>query len=378
MRLAIVHDSLATAGGAGGAEAVLRILHGLFPEAPIYTTVYNQDRMPPQFREMDIRTSFIQKLPFAATKYKLYLPLMPTAIEQFDLREYDVVLSCNHSVAKGVITTPDTLHLCYCYTPMRYAWDFYQHYLENEGFNWAFKQMIPFFMNYIRQWDVLSASRVDYFASISHHVAHRIHKHYRRDSEVIYPPVDTSLFQPTNQLGDFFLIVSRMVSYKRLDIVIDAFNQLGLPLIVIGNGPERKKLESIARANIRFLGRQGDQEVRQYYARCQAFIVTADEDFGITALEAQASGRPVIAFGKGGSLETVIDNITGVFFEPQTSEALIKAMESFNPLEFDPSRIREHALKFDRRIFEQKIQTFIHTKYSRKQESPRVLTGINS
>ncbi len=169
-----------------------------------------------------------------------------------------------------------------------------------------------------------------------------------------------------------------MVSYKRLDIVIDAFNQLGLPLIVIGNGPERKKLESIARANIRFLGRQGDQEVRQYYARCQAFIVTADEDFGITALEAQASGRPVIAFGKGGSLETVIDNITGVFFEPQTSEALIKAMESFNPLEFDPSRIREHALKFDRRIFEQKIQTFIHTKYSRKQESPRVLTGINS
>ncbi len=368
MKLAIVHDGLATAGGAGGAEAVLQVLHELFPEAPIYTTVFNPGRMPPEFGQMDIRTSFVQKLPFAKTKYQLYLPLMPTAVEQFDLTEYDIVLSCNHSVAKGVITRPDTLHICYCYTPMRYAWEFYYQYLELENFSWALKRLIPVFMNYIRQWDVLSSNRVDHYACISRTVSKRIQKHYRRESEVIFPPVDTSLFKLSDHISNYFLIVSRMVTYKRLDIAVDAFNQLELPLIIVGDGPERKRLEKKAKTNIKFLGRQPEQVVRDYYAECQAFIFTAEEDFGITAVEAQASGRPVIAYGKGGSLETIIDGTTGKLFHEQTAVALSRAVKAFDPKRFDPHKIRDHALNFDKKVFERKMQNFIKEKYLEHRE----------
>jgi len=368
MKMAIVHDSLANAGGAGGAEWVLAVLHELFPDAPIYTTVFNPKKMPCDFQKMDIRTSFVQRLPFAPTKYKLYLPLMPTAVEQFDLTDYDVVLSCNHSVAKGVITRPETAHICYCYTPLRYAWEFYHEYLEREDFNRLLKMLIPFAVNYMRQWDVVSANRVDHYASISHNVSKRIFKHYRRESKVIYPPVDTSRFQIGNQVDDFFLIVSRMVAYKRIDIAVEAFNELKLPLVIIGDGVERARLERMARSNILFLGRQPDETVKEYYRRCRAFIFTAEEDFGITALEAQASGRPVVAYGAGGALETVINGVTGRFFYEQTPQALAEAVKDFNPDQFNPHEIRKHALQFDRKVFEKKITAFIQEKYLEHQE----------
>jgi glycosyltransferase involved in cell wall biosynthesis len=376
MKVAIVHDGLATHGGAGGAEWVLSVLHEIFPDAPIYTTVFNPKIMPEEFNKWDIRTSFIQKLPFAKTKYKLYLPLMPTAIEQFDLTDYDVVISCNHSVAKGVITRPDTLHICYCYSPLRYVWEFYYEYLRDEKFNPILKLFIPFVVNYLRLWDRLSADRVDYFIAISQNVAKRIYKHYRRDSIVIYPPIDVSKYVIKKRIDDFFLIVSRMVAYKRLDIAIEAFNELKLPLVIIGDGIEKNRLKKKACPNIKLLGRQPDEVVRDYYSRCKAFIFTSEEDFGIAPLEAQASGRPVIAYGKGGALETVIDGVTGKFYYTQTPQALIQAIREFNSHQFDPIKIRQHTLKFSIEIFKQRFKNFIKSKYANMNKEPKVRAMI--
>ncbi|ABY93544.1 glycosyltransferase family 4 protein [Thermoanaerobacter sp. X514] len=359
MKIAIIHDWLTNMGGA---ERVILAFHEIFPDAPIYTSVYNPDKLPEEFRKMDIRTSFIQKLPKAKTKYNIYLPLMPVAFEQFDLSEYDVVLSSSSSCAKGVITRADTLHICYCHTPMRYAWDFYHEYKQNAP-KWQ-RKFIPFLMNYIRMWDRLSADRVDYFIANSSAVARRIKKHYRRDAVVINPPVDTNFYTPKDEDEDYFLIVSRLVEYKRIDIAIEAFNDLGLPLIIIGDGPERSKLQKMAKSNIRFLGRLPDEEVKEYYAKCRAFIFPGEEDFGITPLEAQASGRPVIAFGKGGVLDSVIDGLTGIFFKDQNKESLKEAIKRFEKIDFSKETIRKHAEKFDVKIFKKKIYDFIINKYN--------------
>lgn len=359
MKLAIVHDGLATNGGRGGAEWVLTVLKELYPEAPVYTTVYNKQRMPKYFQDYDIRPSFLQHFPYAQKNHRLYLPLMPSAVENLDLREYDVVLSCSHSVVKGVITSPHTRHLCYCYTPLRYAWDMYHEYMELGWKSRIARLCIPPLLTYIRMWDSLSSNRVDQFIAISEYVAQRIRKYYRRESTVIYPPVDCSLFAASEAVEPYFLVVSRLESYKRIDLAVQAFNLLGLPLMIIGDGSEREKLQSMAQGNIHFLGRQADEIVREHLARCQALIFPGEEDFGITPVEAQASGRPVIAYRGGGTLETVSEKTSGIFFDNKNAESLAEAVRQFDATHFDPATIQHHARDFDISVFRQKIQEII-------------------
>lgn len=357
-----MHDWLASAGGAGGAEKTLMAVKEIFPEAPIYTTVYNPGRMPEQFSRYDIRTSFIQKLPLARTRYQLYLPLMPAAIENLNLDKYDIVISFNHSVAKGVITGPSTLHICYSYTPLRYAWDMYQTYLAYEGIPRWQKIFLPFIFNYLRTWDVISSFRVDKFVAISGHTARRLKKYYRVEAQVIYPPVEVDKFSAGHERGDFFLIVSRLVSYKRLDLAVKAFNELGLPLVIIGQGPQAGRLKKMAGSNIKFMGRQEDAAVREYLSRCRAFIFPGEEDFGITAVEAGASGCPVIAYARGGALETVSED-SGVFFCEDSAASLIKAVKEFEGKKFSPERIREKAFRFDKKIFQKNFLKMVEDSY---------------
>jgi glycosyltransferase involved in cell wall biosynthesis len=342
------------------------VLKEIFPEAPVYTTVYNKDRMPDYFHRFNIRPSFIQKLPFGKTKYKIYLPFMPTAVEQWDLSEYDVVLSCSHSVAKGIITSPNTLHLCYCYTPLRYAWDMYYEYMPPGQGSWIKRICVPPLLTYMRIWDTLTSNRVDAFIAISEYVARRIWKYYKRKSVVIYPPVDTLRFNRSETIEAYFLVVSRLEPYKRIDLAVQAFNMLGLPLVIIGDGTERSTLMKTAKKNITFLGRQPDEVVREYLSKCQALIFPGEEDFGITPVEAQASGRPVIAYRGGGALETIIpisDKIrgggSGQFFYPKTAEALVNVVRNFNPSHFDTQAIQQHAVQFDITVFRQKMTACI-------------------
>lgn len=360
MKVAIIHDWLTNMGGA---ERVILALHEIFPEAPVFTMVHNPAKLPPEFANIDIRTSFIQKLPWAKTGYQRYLPLMPVAAEQFDLSEYDVVISSSHACAKGVITRPETLHICYCYTPMRYAWFLYHEYMRLEQVSPLKRLLIPPLMSYLRMWDRLAADRVDDFIAISTGVSHRIKKYYRRDSSLIFPPVDTGYYTPAETVDDYFLVVSRLVAYKRVDLAVEAFNRLGLPLVIIGDGPELDKLRRMAKPNIRVMGRLSDEETRIYYARCKAFIFPGEEDFGITPVEAQAAGRPVIAYGAGGTLDTVKKGVTGEFFYPQTAEALAAAVAAFEPGRYDPQVIRKHAEGFDTRKFQSAFHEYVLKKF---------------
>ncbi|WP_418791064.1 glycosyltransferase [Phosphitispora sp. TUW77] len=371
MKIAIVHDWLANMGGS---EKVVLAFKEIFPDAPIYTTVYNPDRVDSAFHNMDIRTSFIQKLPRGRTAYQSYLPLMPTAVEQFDFSGFDVVLSSSHAVAKGVLTGANTLNISYCHTPMRYAWDFYHEYLNGPGAGRVKRKLIPWLMNYIRMWDRISADRVDYFIANSGYVARRIKKHYRRESEVIYPPVDTSFYSPSDltvaaKIGDYYFTVSRLIPYKRIDLAVEAFTRLGVPLRIAGDGPERKRLEKMAGPNVEFLGRVSDAEMKKLYASCKAFIFPGEEDFGITPVEAQAAGRPVIAFGAGGALETVLPGVTGEFFQPQTAEALAGVINKFDSGKYITEIICDHAAGFDRELFKKHILTFIEDKYREFKEN---------
>lgn len=358
-KLAIVHDGLATFGGRGGAEYVLAVLKTMFPDAPVYTTVYHKERMPDSFQHFDIRTSFIQRLPFGRTRYKAYLPFMPTAVEQFDLSEFDVVLSCNHSVAKGVVTSPGTRHVCYCYTPLRYAWDMYHEYLDTSWRSPVARRLIPPLLTYMRLWDALSSQRVDHFIAISRYVARRIRKYYRRDATVIHPPVDTSRFYRSAELSPNFLVVSRLEPYKRIDLAVRACSELQLPLVVIGDGGERKALMQMAGPTVTFLGRQPDEVVEQHLATCQALIFPGEEDFGITPVEAQAAGRPVIAYGGGGALETVLEGRTGMFFTEKTVASLSQAIANFQQCGFESGMIQQHARAFDQTVFERRIRKAI-------------------
>lgn len=362
LRIALASDALATAGGAGGAENVLMVMKSLFPEAPVYTTVYNPEKMPECMASWDIRTSFIQDLPAGKTKYQMYLPLMPTAIEQLDFEAYDLVISGHHSVIKGIVTRPDALHLCYCYSPMRYAWDLYHRYLNAAEVKGWQKPIIPWLMNYIRLWDASSANRVDVFVAISHHVQKRITKFYRRESTVIYPPVATERFTPNGQKDDgFYLMVGRLVGYKRHDLAVEAFNQNGRPLVIIGDGPERPKLEPLAAPNIKFLGRQPESVVRDHLQRCRGFIFPGEEDFGIAPVEAMASGRPVVAFARGGATETVIESRTGVFFSEATAQSLNQALDRLETISWQSGVIAEHARQFSQERFLQEFAQIIET-----------------
>lgn len=359
MKIAIAHDWLTNMGGA---EKVIINFNELYPEAPIYTTVYNRDKLDLSLQNINVKTTFLQKIKGANKRHQSLLPLMPIAWEQLDFNGYDVVLSSSSSCAKGLITSPDTMHVCYCHTPMRYAWEFYNEYMEREKIGFLKRKLIPIIMNYIRIWDVISANRVDYFIANSENVAKRIRKHYRREAIVIHPPVRASYFNISDVDEDYFVMVSRLVPYKRVDLAVEAFNELGLPLVVIGGGPQEEYLKSIAKDNVKILGRQSDEVIKEHYANCRAFIFPGEEDFGITPLEAQASGRPVIAFGKGGALETVVEGKTGVFFANQTKEDLKQAVEKFQTMTFDKKEIRNHALKFDEEVFKKKIEDFINEK----------------
>jgi glycosyltransferase involved in cell wall biosynthesis len=367
MRVALVHEWLTNLAGS---ERVLMVMHELYPDAPIYTSVFSPEEFP-ELAGADVRTSFLQKIPGAKSKHQAFPLLRTVAFERFDLSGYDVVISSSHAEAKGVITRPETLHICYCYTPIRYYWSGYHHYLRNPVFgplNSLVKFSMPYLTNYLRVWDRCAADRVDVFVAISQHVAQRIRKYYRRDAYVIYPPVNTNWLKISSTVEDYFLMVGRLIPYKRSDIVIKAFNQLGLPLKVVGTGPELAPLKELARPNIEFLGRIPDQELGEIYSRCLALVFPQEEDFGITPLEAMAAGRPVIAFRGGGALETVVEGKTGIFFERQEVQALVEAIKSFDPGGFVPERLRSHALRFDVSVFKRELSDFVEGQWQRFQE----------
>ncbi|MBA4318555.1 MAG: glycosyl transferase [Flavobacterium sp.] len=366
MKIAVIHDWLVTYAGA---ERVLEQILQLYPEAELYSLI---DFLPVNGRDFilnkEVHTSFIQKLPFAAKKYRNYLPLMPLAIEQFDLSEFDLIISSSHAVAKGVLTNSNQLHICYCYTPIRYAWDLQHQYLKETKLDRGLKGIIARgILQYIRLWDQSTVNRVDYFIAISQHIAKRIKKIYGRDSTVIYPPVDINKFYVGNKRENFFLTASRMVPYKRIDLIVEAFSENGLPLVVIGDGPEYGKIKEKAKKNVEILGYKEDSVLREYLQKTRAFVFAAEEDFGILPVEAQACGTPVLAFGKGGVTETIVSTTnrentpTGILFHEQTIEALNDAVKQFQLLEtkFDPYKIREHAEQFSKERFRKEFKEFV-------------------
>ncbi|MFH1611876.1 MAG: glycosyltransferase [bacterium] len=361
MKVALVHDYLTQYGGA---ERVLDVFCEIFPEAPIYTLLCDKKKTGLIFESKKIYTSFLQKIPFIKNHHRSFLMLMPFAVEQFDLSQYDLVVSDSASYAKGAITSPNTKHICYCHTPIRYAWDDSQKYINEFGYSKLSQKFIPFFMNYIRIWDEQAAERVDKFIANSDFVADRILKYYHQESEVIYPPIKTDLFYIADKIENYFLMVGRLLPYKKFDLAIEVFNKLGLPLKIVGDGPERKYLQKIAKKNIEFVGLVSDNKLRDYYAHCQAFIFPQEEDFGITAIEAMASGRPVIAYKAGGALEFIKENITGMFFEKQEEDCLIETIKRFDVHNFNPQFIRAEAKKFDKEIFKSRIKEFIDREYN--------------
>lgn len=362
--VAIVHDWLVTYAGA---EKVLEQLLLLFPQADVFTLV---DVLPEADRGFlqghRVYTSFIQKLPWVRRKYRHYLPLMPLAVEQFDLSTYDVVISSSHAVAKGVITGPNQLHISYVHSPMRYAWDLQHQYLRESGLQTGMRGwLVKYMLHKLRLWDVRTAPGVDVFVSNSTFIAQRIWKVYRREAQVIYPPVDVAAFSLHETKENFYLAASRLVPYKKMDLIIEAFKQMSDQfLVVIGDGPDAAKLTAIAAGypNIRLLGYQPQAVLKDYMQRAKALVFAAEEDFGITPVEAQACGTPVIAFARGGALETVIDGVTGIFFTAQTADAVRAAVMRFDhlpPATFSPQACRESALRFTHEVFAQRMQQLV-------------------
>ncbi len=357
--LALIHDWL---NQLGGAEDVLAALVDLYPDAPLYTSLYDRDRMPAHWREWDIRTAFIDRLPFAHRKPQLYFPLYPFAFEQFDLRGYDVVLSNKSGFCHGVITGPETMHVCYCLTPTRYVWRYHQ-YAEQEDLGRLTRAGLAPFLTFLRQYDRLAADRVDHFIAISDEVRRRIAKVYHREATIIYPPVDVGRFAPSNRVDDYYLFVGRLVPYRRLDVLIEAFNKMGKPLKIAGSGRDRARLEALAGPTVEFLGFVPDADLPDLLARCRAFVWPGEEDFGISPLQANAAGRPVIAYAAGGARETVVPGVTGALFAEQSVAAIIETVESFDPLSVSPAAIRRHAEQYDIALFKRRIADFVAQKY---------------
>ncbi|MBI3968159.1 MAG: glycosyltransferase [Chloroflexi bacterium] len=355
MRVALVHDWL---NQYGGAERVLEVLHELFPTAPVYTSMFERRAMPASYSKWDIRTSFLQRVPFARRHHQAFLPLYPIAFEQLDLSGYDLVISNKSGFCHGVITEPQARHLCYCLTPTRFLW-LYHSYARRERLGRPARLTLPPVLNYLRIWDFAAAGRVDRFVAISRAVAARVQKFYRRDSTVLHPPVDCSHYRPSSSVDDYYLVVSRLIPYKRIDLAVAAFTELGLPLKIVGDGRDLAALRRTAGPNVEFLGRRPDDEVRDLYARCRAFVFPGEEDFGLTPVEAMASGRPVIAYGAGGALDTVIEGETGTFFREPTLESLSAAVRAFDPGSCDPDRIRRHAETFDVRPFKERFRSLV-------------------
>ncbi len=356
MKIALVHDHLVQDGGA---EKVLLVLQEMFPDAPTFTLLYDAAQVSPEFAGRDIRTSFLQRMPFGLKKYQWLLPLMPAATESHDLSGFDLVISSSSAFAKGVITRPETLHLCYCHTPTRYLWSDTHSYVQELRAPKLLKLGLPVLLNRLRIWDRLSAERADGFIANSRTVAARIRKYYGRDAVVIHPPVETGKFRVASGPGAYFLAGGRLVSYKRFDLVIEAFNRLGLPLTIFGDGPLAQRLRRSAGPHIRFTGKVSDEEKAALYRDAIAFIHPQEEDFGITAIESMAAGRPVIAYRKGGAVETVIEGVTGTFFDDQTAEALAGAIGRFQASAYDPRAIRSHAEAFDTSVFKRQLAALI-------------------
>ena len=344
----------------GGAERVLEVIHGMYPQAPIYTSIFWPQALPATYRQWDIRPSWLNRLPLIHRHHQWFLFFYPSAFESLDLK-YDLVLSVTSAFAHGVITQPKTQHICYCLTPARFLWD-YRTYVSREGMRLA-QWVLPPFISRLRRWDQAAASRVDHFVAISEAVRQRIKQSYGREAEVIYPPVDAQRFRVSPERGEYFLIISRLVPYKRIDLAVRAFTRLNLPLWIIGDGRDRRALEAMAGPSVRFLGRLGDEEAKGHLERCRAFVFPGEEDFGIAPLEAQAAGRPVIAYGRGGALETVVDGETGLFFREPTPESLAQTVLEFEDSRFEPAAIRAHALRFDRAVFRQRFGDLIRAKY---------------
>lgn len=379
MRVALVHDWLT---GMRGGEKCLEVFCELFPEAEVWTLLHLRGMVSPLIDRRPIHTSFIQRLPGVATHYRSYLPLFPLAIRRFDLRGFDLILSVSHSVAKGVRRPPGSVHVAYMLTPMRYAWDLSEVYFGRPSLS-PRRLLIGAVLACLRRWDRISNGEVDHFVAISNHVAERIRRHYGRETAaVIYPPVDVARFELGTGAGGYYLVVSALVSYKRIDLAINACMQLGRPLKIVGTGPEERRLRAMAGPNVEFLGWRTDEDVASLYRDAAALLFPGEEDFGIVPVEAQASGRPVIAYGRGGALETVIplnespvdpaphggggsSGPTGVFFQEQDVDGLIKAILTYERQrhDFDPARLRRHAAGFDRDIFKARVAAFIRQSY---------------
>lgn len=334
---------------------MLQSLSEIFPDAPIYTLIYDEESTKGIFRDREIRTSFLQKTPFAKSHHYIFPLLMPLGIEQFNFDNFDLVISISASFAKGIITKPGTRHICYCLTPPRFLWDNSQKFIEEFGYPKPIRKLLPPFMSYLRVWDAAAAERPDTYWSISKYISSRIAKYYNRSSEVIYPPVDVTKFSSSDHLGEYFLMVGRLVSYKKFDIGIEAFNKLGLILKIAGIGPEMNRLKKMANDNIQLLGMVNDDELADLYSHSQALIFPQEEDFGIIPLEAMASGRPVIAYRGGGALETIIENKTGIFFDKQNTDSLIEAVNKYRNFKFDFGLCRSQAEKFDFGVFKKNI-----------------------
>lgn len=371
MKVAIVHYWLVNYRGG---ERVVEALCRVFPQADLFTLVYDPSRMPETIRSRRIQTSFLQRIPGARRRYQPYLPLFPVAIEQFDLRGYDLVISSEASVAKGVLTRPETLHVCYCHSPMRYAWDLYFDYLHRDDVGPFKRRGIPWLMNWLRVWDVAASHRVDRFVANSENVRRRILKHYRREAEVIYPPVPVDEYEISPDTGDFYLSVGQLVPYKRVDLLVRVMNRLGRPLVVIGDGPQLGAIRKLAGPTVRVLGWQPFPVVREHLARARAFVFPGEEDFGMAPVEALASGRPVIALDRGGAREVVTDGETGILFPEPSEESLAAAVERFEREDrrFDPATLRERARAFDAPVFERRTRAFIEQALEEHRRTMRL------
>ncbi|QQG47114.1 MAG: glycosyltransferase [Candidatus Woesebacteria bacterium] len=351
-KIALVYDRV---NKWGGAERVLLALNEIFPDAPLYTSVYSPKSASWAKVFPNVIPSFLQKIPLVKEKHE-YIPfLMPLAFENLKLKDYDAVISVTSESAKGIITGKNTVHICYCLTPTRYLWSGYKSYFKNK----TLKKLSQPIVSYLRNWDKMSAQKPDYMIAISTTVQNRIKKYYNRDSIIIHPPVETKNFKISNKRSKNFLIVGRLVPYKKVDLAIKAFNKLNLPLTVVGSGSEERYLKSIARENITFKNFVKEKELSEIYNSSKALIFPQIEDFGIVAVESHASGIPVIAFKKGGSLDTIIDGVNGIYFERQTVKSLLKSVKRFNSLRFDSKIIKNSAKRFDKKIFKKKITKFV-------------------
>jgi glycosyltransferase involved in cell wall biosynthesis len=363
MKVAIIHYWLV---GMRGGEKVVEALCEMYPQADIFTHVYVPEMVSDRIRQHRIIPTFINSLPRAARMYKAYLPLMPLALEQLDLRGYDLIISSESGPAKGIIAPSDAIHVCYCHTPMRYIWNMYHDYRQSAGL--VARNMMPLLTHYLRMWDVTSAARVDSFVANSATVAGRIHRYYGAPSVVIHPPVDTDAFSlaAPSELGDYFLMVGELVSYKRPDLAVRAFNDMKLKLVVIGGGEMLDEIRRLAGPTVKVLGSQPFDVLKQHYSRCRALIFPGEEDFGMVPVEAMASGRPVVAYGRGGAIETVAKGLSGVFFEKQTVEDISAAVRSLGDIEIDPEKVAAHARRFGRDQFFQKMRAHIDDLLAQK------------